>query len=88
MKKIRFKLSFIIVLLLIQGCATNDSNSLLVRWWNDGFIYSEKEGEANGECSKLASKYYPVLSSNGDNTQWHKLHNKCMREKGYNNYSQ
>ncbi len=48
----------------------------------------KKEGEANGECSKLASKYYPVLSSNGDNTQWHKLHNKCMREKGYNNYSQ
>lgn len=74
--------------IVIFGCATNDSNSPLVRWWNDGFIYSEKEGEANGECSKLASKYYPVLSSNGDNTQWHKLHNQCMSEKGYRNYSQ
>lgn len=42
MKKIHFKLSFIILLIFIQGCTTNDSNSLLARFWNDGFIMTEK----------------------------------------------
>lgn len=57
MKKIHFKLSFIILLIFIQGCTTNDSNSFLVRWWNDGFIMTEKNlmqmRAALGKLTKL-----------------------------------
>lgn len=70
-----------LIIVLLSGCMT--TKDPLVRWWNDGFLYSEKEGEENMECSRLASKSYPVSSPNGDNTQWHKLHDECMRKKGY-----
>lgn len=88
MKKIRFKLCIYFFPFLILGCATNDSNSPLVRFWNDGFIYSEKGGKANSECSNIASTAFPIQSATGDNKNWHKIHDKCMRERGYRNYSQ
>lgn len=77
------KLALFCLLFLIAGCATNDSNNPLVRFWNDGFIYSEREGKANEECSILASQSYPVVLPDGDNSQWHKLHDECMKKKGY-----
>ena len=81
MKKIRFKFSFIIVLLLIQGCATNDSNSLLVRFWNDGFIMTEKKSDANESCSWEANKAYPSSSPSKDD--WNGIYRKCMKKRGY-----
>lgn len=43
MKKIDFKLVLIFSLSAIAGCTTNDVNSPLVRFWNDGFIMIEKK---------------------------------------------
>ena len=76
MKKIHFKLSFSIILLLIQGCATNDSNSLLVRFWNDGFIMTEKKSDANESCSWEANQAYPSSSPSKDD--WNSIYRKCM----------
>ncbi len=76
MKKIHFKLSFIILLIFIQGCTTNDSNSLLVRWWNDGFIYSEKEAKANNICSKRTNIIIEQIERNNK-------YNECMKSYGY-----
>lgn len=81
MKRIHFKLSISIVLLLIQGCATNDSNSLLVRWWNDGFIYSEKKAEISNICSQVANSAQSQKDLNDD--QWYEIYIKCMKKKGY-----
>ena len=80
MEKTHFKLSFIILLVFIQGCATNDSNSLLVRWWNDGFVYSEKRSNARVVCSQEANKVYP---SADHIDEWDDIYTKCMRAKGY-----
>lgn len=80
MKNIHFKL-VIFLLFLVQGCATNDVNSPLVRWWSDGFIYSEKKGEANSFCSDEANKAFPNLSP-GD-AFWESIYGKCMKKKGY-----
>ena len=44
MKLIHFKILVFVTSMVILGCATNDSNSPLVRFWNDGFIYNEKNG--------------------------------------------
>ncbi|BAP36445.1 hypothetical protein J2769_000977 [Acinetobacter guillouiae] len=81
MKKIHFKLSFIILLIFIHGCTTNDSNSFLVRWWNDGFVYSEKKSDANQDCSYEANRIYTDLKP-GD-TLWESIYSKCMKKKGY-----
>ncbi|BAP36444.1 hypothetical protein J2769_000978 [Acinetobacter guillouiae] len=43
MKKTHFKLVLIFSLSAIAGCTTNDVNSPLVRFWNDGFIMTEKK---------------------------------------------
>ncbi|MDY6451138.1 hypothetical protein [Acinetobacter faecalis] len=88
MKLTNIKIVVFLTSILLFGCATNDSNSSLVRFWNDGFVYSEKEGKANSECSNIASTAFPVQSATGDNKNWHKIHDKCMRERGYRNYSQ
>lgn len=47
MEKTYLKLALIFLLSTIACCVTNDVNSPLVRFWNDGFIYTEKRGEAN-----------------------------------------
>ena len=65
----------------MQGCATNDSNSLLVRFWNDGFIMTEKESDANQSCSWEANKAYPSSSPSKDD--WNGIYRKCMKNKGY-----
>lgn len=81
MKKIHFKLSFIILLIFIQGCTTNDSNSLLARFWNDGFIMTEKKSDANQDCSYETNRIYTDLKP-GD-TLWESIYSKCMKKKGY-----
>lgn len=81
MKKIHFKLGILFLFFLIQGCATNDSNSRLVRFWNDGFIYSEKEGKANSECSQNANLIYPKAGENDE--EYYKIYRNCMKNKGY-----
>jgi hypothetical protein len=81
MKKIHFKLGILFLFFLIQGCATNDSNSRLVRFWNDGFIYSEKEGKANSECSQNANLIYPKAGENDE--KYYKIYRNCMKKKGY-----
>ncbi len=43
MEKTYLKLALIFLLSTIACCVTNDVNSPLVRFWNDGFIYTEKE---------------------------------------------
>lgn len=68
------------LLLLVQGCATNDSSSRLVRFWNDGFVYSEKKSDANQSCSIEANNAYPKLSPHYE--LWQEIYNKCMK-KGY-----
>ncbi len=80
MNKIHFKL-ILVLALLIQGCATNDSHSPLVRWWNDGFVYTEKKSDANQDCSIQANHTYPDLSP-GDSL-WEGVYSKCMNKRGY-----
>ena len=81
MKKIHFKLFVIFLPLLVQGCATNDSNSPLVRFWNDGFIYNEKEMDDGQNCSGETNRKYPNLKPVDD--MWLKYYDLCMIQKGY-----
>ena len=81
MKKIHFKLFVLFLPLLVQGCATNDSNSSLVRFWNDGFVYSKKEGEINNVCSQEANNIYPKAGEN--DKEWYRIYKICMKKHGY-----
>lgn len=76
MKKIDFKLGILCIPLLMQGCATNDSNSPLVRFWNDGFVYSEKEAKVNNICSKRTNIIIEQIERNNK-------YNECMKNYGY-----
>lgn len=67
--------------IVIFGCATNDSNSRLVRFWNDGFVYSEKKSDANQSCSHEANKAYPKFKP-GD-ALWESNYSQCMKKFGY-----
>ena len=81
MKKIRFKLAILFLPFIIQGCATNDGNSLLVRWWNDGFIMTEKKSDSNEKCSWAANRAYPSSSPSKDD--WNGIYRKNIKKKGY-----
>ncbi|MGE8654478.1 MAG: hypothetical protein ACN6NV_12175 [Acinetobacter gandensis] len=81
MKKTHFKLSFIILLIFTQGCATNDSNSPLVRFWNDGFIYNEKKMDDGQNCSGEANAKYPNLKP--VDAMWLQYYENCMKKRGY-----
>lgn len=81
MKLIHFKLSILFLPLFIQGCATNDINSPLVRFWNDGFIYNEKKMDDGQNCSGEANKKYPNLKPIDD--LWNNFYHDCMKKKGY-----
>ena len=76
-----FKITFILIFWTVQGCATNDSNSLLVRFWNDGFIYNEKKMDDGQKCSGDANGKYPNLKPKDDT--WLKYYENCMKDKGY-----
>ena len=76
MKLPNIKIVVFLTSILLFGCATNDSNSSLVRFWNDGFIYSEKEANANTVCSHETNK----ITNKEDRN---KKYNKCMKNKGY-----
>ena len=81
MKLPNIKIVVFLTLIVILGCATNDSNSSLVKFWNDGFIYSEKEGKANSECSQNANLIYPKAGEN--DKEYYKIYRNCMKKKGY-----
>jgi hypothetical protein len=81
MKKIRFKLCIYFFPFLILGCATNDSNSPLVRFWNDGFIMTEKKSAVNQTCSREANRAYP--SSSPSEKDWDGIYSNCMKKNGY-----
>lgn len=81
MKKIHFKLGILFLFFLIQGCATNDSNSTLVRFWNDGFIYNEKKMDDGQKCSGDVNGKYPNLKPTDDT--WLRNYENCMIKKGY-----
>ncbi|BAP36442.1 hypothetical protein J2769_000980 [Acinetobacter guillouiae] len=81
MKKIHFKLGILCLPLLMQGCATNDSNSPLVRFWNDGFIYTPKRGEANKKCSQESNEAQTIKNLNDD--EQYIIYRNCMKKKGY-----
>lgn len=74
--KIHLKLCVLSLPFLLFGCAINDSNSRLVRFWNDGFIYSEKEANANTVCSHETN----MITNKEDRNN---KYNKCMKNKGY-----
>lgn len=48
-------------------------------------LYTEREGADNRECLHFASKYFLVQSAFGDNKDWHRVHDKCIPERGYCN---
>ena len=81
MRKIHFKLGILCLTLLIQGCATNDSNSRLVRFWNDGFIYNEKKMDDGQKCSGDANGKYPNLKP--VDAMWLQYYENCMKKRGY-----
>ena len=80
MNKIHFKLTVLCFTFLLHGCAANDSNSLLVRWWNGDFM-TEKRSDANQSCSWEANKAYPSSSPSKDD--WNDIYRKCMKKYGY-----
>ncbi|MDY6451137.1 hypothetical protein SKM54_03635 [Acinetobacter faecalis] len=79
MKLIRFKLS--IICFLLQGCATNDSNSSLVRFLNDGFVYTDKRSSANEVCSEKVAQERKVREM--DENEIYQVYRNCMKKKGY-----
>lgn len=81
MRLSHLKRPILLIALLIQGCATNDSNSPLVRFWNDGFVYSKKEGEINNVCSQEANNIYPKAGEN--DKEWYRIYKICMKKHGY-----
>lgn len=56
MKLIHFRLGLFFLTFKVSGYATNDSNNSLVRFWNDGFIYSERKSNELADCSIQANK--------------------------------
>lgn len=81
MKLVHFKLALFCSLLLIEGCATNDVNSPLVRFWNDGFIYNEKKMDDGQNCSAETNEKHLNLKPSDD--IWLKYYDSCMTKKGY-----
>lgn len=79
MKLIHFRLGLFFLTFIVSGCATNDSNSSLVRFWNDGFVYSEKRAAANEYCSHLVNKKYTSF----ENNDWYDFYRDCMKKSGY-----
>ena len=81
MKKIHFKLGILCLPLLMQGCATNDSNSPLVRFWNDGFIMTEKKTSELADCSIQANRIQARDELTED--ERYKIYLQCRKNKGY-----
>ena len=81
MNKIHFKLFVLFLPLLVQGCATNDSNSPLVRFWNDGFIMTEKKTSELADCSIQANKIQARDELTED--ERYKIYLQCRKNKGY-----
>ena len=82
MIKIHFKnLILGSIFFVLFGCATNDVNSPLVRFWNDGFIYNEKKMDDGQNCSAETNEKYLNLKPSDD--LWLKYYDSCMTKKGY-----
>ncbi|WP_338559371.1 hypothetical protein [Acinetobacter sp. KS-LM10] len=81
MKKFHFKLGVLCFPFLLLGCATNDSNSPLVRFWNDGFIMTEKKSVELQDCSIQANQMQQ--QNNLTNDERYKIYLNCRKNKGY-----
>ena len=81
MKFTHLKQTVLLIALLIQGCATNDSNSSLVRFWNDGFIMTEKRSAEFQDCSIQANQMQEKNKLTND--ERYKVYLNCRKNKGY-----
>ncbi len=81
MKKTHFKLVLIFLLSAIAGCTTNDVNSPLVRFWNDGFIMTEKKTSELADCSIQANRIQARDELTED--ERYKIYLQCRKNKGY-----
>lgn len=81
MKKIHFKLGVLCFPFLLISCTTNDSNSSLVQFWNDGFIMTEKKSAELQDCSIQANQIQE--KNNLTNDERYKVYINCRKNKGY-----
>jgi hypothetical protein len=79
--KIHLKLCVLFFPFLLLGCATNDSNSRLVRFWNDGFIMTEKRSAEFQDCSIQANQMQEKNKLTND--ERYKVYLNCRKNKGY-----
>lgn len=81
MKFTHIKIVVCLTLIIISGCVTNDSNSPLVRFWNDGFVYTDKRSRANELCSEKVAQERKVRGL--DENEIYQVYRNCMKNKGY-----